>query len=265
MFLPALVLAAAAVLYTGCTRETKLKTKVYEKNVEAKLGDEGDDAISVKVKLEYPVEGAAPEVITKMTEAIIGHSVGNMDGVQSNVEKVVNDYVDITVDAYKETCQELIRIREEEEDGVFQGMLNWEDYVEGYFSGKHKNAISYIVYAYSYNGGAHGDEGEYAMVFDTATGNLITESDYFVPGYESELSQMLSAHLRESFEDPSDYESLFVKDIESNGNFMVSNKGVTYIYSPYEIGPHSLGTIRVTIPWEEVGGIVKESPTTKVN
>lgn len=103
------------------------------------------------------------------------------------------------------------------------------------------------------------------MVFDTATGNLITESDYFVPGYESELSQMLSAHLRESFEDPSDYESLFVKDIESNGNFMVSDKGVTYIYSPYEIGPHSLGTIRVTIPWEEVGGIVKESPTTKVN
>ena len=260
-----LAMLAVMVLYTGCNRDTRLKTKIYEKNVDVKLSEDSQDAISVKVKLEYPVEGATPEVLTKITEAIIGHSVGNMDGLESNIESVVNDYVDVTVDAYKETCQELIRIREEEDDGVFQGMLNWEDYVEGYFSGRHKNAMSYIVYAYSYNGGAHGDEGEYAMVFDLNTGDIISESDYFIPGYESELSQMLSAHLREAFLDPADYESLFMKDIESNGNFMVSDNGVSFIYSPYEIGPHSLGTIKVTIPWEEISGILKESPTKRVD
>ena len=261
-----LAILAAMVFLAGCNRETKLKTKVYEKSVEAKLSEDTEDAISVKVKLEYPVDGAAPEVLTKMTEAIIGHSVGNMEGgVESNIEKVVNDYVDVTVEAYKEACNELIRIREEEEDGVFQGMLSWEDYVEGYFAGSYKNAISYVVYAYSYDGGAHGDEGEYAMVFDKNTGNLLSEGDFFVPGYEYDLSQMLSAHLRESFADPSDYESLFMKDIESNGNFLVSSEGVVYIYSPYEIGPHSLGTIRVTIPWEEVNSIVKDSPTTRID
>lgn len=263
--LPVLVLSAAMVFLAGCNRETKLKTKVYEKNVEAKLSEDGQDAISVKVKLEYPVEGASPEVLSKMTEAIIGYTVGSMDGVDSNVEKVVNDYVDVTVEAYKDACRELIRIREQEEDGAYQGMLNWEDYVEGYFAGSHKNAISYIVYAYSYDGGAHGDEGEYAMVFDTKTGNLITEDDYFIPGYEYELSQMLSAHLREAFPDPDDYETLFMKDIESNGNFSVSDEGVTYIYSPYEIGPHSLGTIRVNIPWEEISAILKDSSTTRID
>ena len=263
--LPVLILSAAMVFLAGCTRETKLKTKVYEKDVEEKLTEEGQDVISVKVKIEYPVEGAAPEVLSKMTEAIIGYSVGSFEGVDSNVEKVVNDYVDVTVEAYREACQELIRIREQEEDGVYQGMLNWEDCVEGYFAGSHKNTISYIVYAYSYDGGAHGDEGEYAMVFDKKTGNLLTESDFFIPGYEDELSQMLSAHLREAFSDPADYETLFMKDIESNGNFSVSDEGVTYIYSPYEIGPSYLGTIRVNIPWEEISVILKDSSTTRID
>ena len=55
--------------------------------------------------------------------------------------------------------------------------------------------------------------------------------------------------------------ALFVKDIEPNGNFKVSSNGVTYIYGPYEIGPYYLGSIEVTVPWDELGTLVYDSPT----
>ena len=99
---------------------------------------------------------------------------------------------------------------------------------------------------------------EYVGFFDEKTGDVIDEESFFIPGYEVQLGSMLSSHLSDSMENEEDYEFLFVKDIEPNGNFKVSNAGVTYIYTPYEIGPYSLGTIQVTIPWEEVAPIVAE-------
>ena len=49
-----------------------------------------------------------------------------------------------------------------------------------------------------------------------------------------------------------------VKDIEPNGNFKLSEEGITYIYGQYEIGPYYLGIIKVTIPWDELGDLVRE-------
>ena len=45
---------------------------------------------------------------------------------------------------------------------------------------------------------------------------------------------------------------LFEKNIRPNGNFTVSDSGVTYIYNQYEIGPYVMGTIKVTVPWNEL-------------
>ena len=61
--------------------------------------------------------------------------------------------------------------------------------------------------------------------------------------------------------DEDSYNALFVKDIEPNGNFKVSDEGVIYIYGPYEIGPYYLGSIEVTVPWEELGTLVYDGPT----
>jgi len=36
---------------------------------------------------------------------------------------------------------------------------------------------------------------------------------------------------------------------------------VIYIYGPYEIGPYYLGSIEVTVPWEELGTLVYDGPT----
>ena len=50
---------------------------------------------------------------------------------------------------------------------------------------------------------------------------------------------------------------MFLKEIEPNGNFSISDKGVTYIYNHYEIAPYSMGIIRITIPWEDLNDIIR--------
>ena len=60
-----------------------------------------------------------------------------------------------------------------------------------------------------------------------------------------------------AFSNPEDYDALFIKDIEPNGNFLVSEEGITYVYGQYEIGPYSLGIIEVTLAWEELEGLLR--------
>ena len=51
---------------------------------------------------------------------------------------------------------------------------------------------------------------------------------------------------------------LFQNEITPNGNFTVSEKGITYTFNQYEIGPYALGIIGITIPWDEIDNIIKK-------
>ena len=253
-----LVMPVLLLLVAACHKDNKLQTKVYEQSASYALTEGAADSISVQVRLEYPVSGADPEVIDAMTRIIIGQALME-DGSRPDIAAAVQRYIDVTVADYRETNLPLYgKVREEELEGT---LLSWEDQVSGYFSGQHKDIISYDVYAYSFTGGAHGLAGDYVMNFNLKDGSLVGENEFFVPGYQEELAGLLTAHLRESMPDEDSYNALFVKDIEPNGNFKVSEEGVTYIYGPYEIGPYYLGSIEVTLPWEELGPLVYDSPT----
>ncbi len=253
-----LVMPVLLLLVAACHKDNKLQPKVYEQSASYALTEGAADSISVQVRLEYPVSGADPEVIDAMTRIIIGQALME-DGSRPDIAAAVQRYIDVTVADYRETNLPLYgKVREEELEGT---LLSWEDQVSGYFSGQHKDIISYDVYAYSFTGGAHGLAGDYVMNFNLKDGSLVGENEFFVPGYQEELAGLLTAHLRESMPDEDSYNALFVKDIEPNGNFKVSEEGVTYIYGPYEIGPYYLGSIEVTLPWEELGTLVYDSPT----
>ena len=80
-------------------------------------------------------------------------------------------------------------------------------------------------------------------------------NDFFQAGYRRGLSDLPSRTLPGSHVSPRDTSMLFVREIEPNGNFRVSEEGVTYIYNQYEIAPYVMGAIQVTVPWNELEGI----------
>ena len=168
------------------------------------------------------------------------------------IDKAASDYLQESLSQYE---AQMLAFKENHDEEWFGA--DWEDSIAGYFTGSYRGVSSYIVESYSYGGMAGGLEEISAINFNEKTGEVIPEDEYFRVGYYDDLSSVLSYHLEEdTFSSREDYDALFVKDIAPNGNFYLTEDGVTFIYSPLSLGPHSLGSIRVSIPWEEALSLV---------
>ncbi len=249
--------AAFAVVACG---ETDVKVNRANVHIEEALSPGRTDSVTVTVAAEYPAEGLSDTVVSSMCDIIVETAFGS-DYAGLEVQAAADKWAADFVDEYKKTNMELLAdIANDSEDDGIGPILNWGTEIQGYFSGRHGDVISYTVTNYVYEGGAHGSASEDAVNMDIKSGKQISEDDFFIPGYKEGLSSALTAHLRDAMPDQESYDALFVKDIEPNGNFKVSEQGVTYIYGQYEIGPYYLGIIKVTVPWDELGDLVREHP-----
>lgn len=257
----AAALVLTALLLSSCKSKTgsgsgALKTDEIEDASVVKLTADRDDVYNLSYKVEYPVSGVSDGVLQKMTDSIVEGVFGTSYAGMS-VSDAANAYQKDRSGEFLAENKELLEdaLSVEGLDDIVN--LSWDETIQGYFLPSYKGIASYIIYNYVYEGGAHGTTTEIPININMETGAIVEESDFFVPGYESVLGGMISSHLRDAVSSDEDYESLFMKDVEPNGNFSISTSGVTYIYQPYEIGPYSLDVIEVLIPWDEIAPWVK--------
>lgn len=246
-------MAAALLGLSACDRNEGFRTEVFECRESYALAEGSEDGLSLLIRIEYPVAGAAEETLDAIRSTISDHALGGPD-----LQEAARTYVDATVSVYRENAEDLLRWAAEE--GIGTAALNWEEQKIGSVYACFENYLSYDIFAYSFQGGAHGLSGNEALLFDLTDGHLVPEDEFFIPGFRDELAGLLTDRLYESMDDADAYEALFAKDIEPNGNFRISQAGVTYIYNPYSIGPYYLGTIEVTVPWEEVEPLLRGRP-----
>jgi len=249
--------AVAALLVMGCNC---LKTSTYENQVKVPLNTECPDSIDVQVSVEYPVKGAPEEVLKTMTASILTF-VFDLETDPEGVAATTDAYVKGRVDDYHNSLDDLWEEVKNNPDIGSQSMFSWYDYTNGYFTGRYRNFLSYIVECESYEGGAHGVISLAPVVLDRKTGLQVSEEEFFVDDYQDALAGALRDHLPEALDnDPDALDSVFEKDILPNGSFEVGKDGVTYYYQPYEIGPYMLGVIAVNIPWKEIEHLVRNKP-----
>ena len=248
-----LVLAAALSGLSACNRDEGLRTEVFERRESYALAEGQESSLSLHIRIEYPVAGAQEAALASICSTIAERTLGGPD-----LEEAARDYADAAVSLYRENAGDLLRWAEEE--GLGSTVLDWEEQRTGSVYACYGHLLSYDVFSYSFQGGAHGLSGHEALLFDLSDGRLLTENDFFIPGFRDEMSALLTARLYESMDDADAYDALFTKDIEPNGNFRVSQEGVTYVYNPYSIGPYYLGIVEVTVPWEEVEPLLAVQP-----
>ena len=247
------IMAAVAAACTGCLLSScngEFSSTTYNSEDSFPAAEGSEYALEVRISAEYPVSGLQKAALDNMdnvlTAALFGDEYAALDP-----EQAIEAYKADRAKEYRETNAPLIK----ESEGTPTASLNWSDYVTGKIGGTHKGILSYTVTGYTFTGGAHGMTVETALNFDMKTGTLLTEEDFFKEGYKDRLSGLLSSRLAESLENPSDTSMLFTQEIGPNGNFSIGEEGVTYIYNQYEIGPYSMGIIRVTVPWEDIEGM----------
>ena len=241
-FLPC---AAALLLVTGCN----LRTTTYSDEQATPLGEGQTDSLLQSVSIEYPVKGAKAEVLAKIEDGIL-NTVFDMEEIPGSVEETALRYEDNLKDEYFNEYEGL--------EGGF-GAKTWEDHVNGYFSGRYKQFLSYMVEIYSFRGGVHGINTMTPVVFDKNTGDVVPEEAFFADGYREPVAALLQAHLPEALE--GDEEALAaVSDpglVVPNGLYEVTKDGVTWYYQPYDIAPYYLGVISITVPWNELKPYVR--------
>ena len=241
-FLPC---AAALLLVAGCN----LRTTTYSDEQAIPLGEGQTDSLLQSVSIEYPVKGAKAEVLAKIEDGIL-NTVFDMEEIPGSVEETALRYEDNLKDEYFNEYEGL--------EGGF-GAKTWEDHVNGYFSGRYKQYLSYMVELYSDRGGAHGISTMTPVVFDKKTGEIVPEEAFFADGYREPVAALLQAHLPEALE--GDEEALAaVSDpglVVPNGLYEVTKDGVTWYYQPYVIAPFSVGVISISIPWNELKPYVR--------
>lgn len=252
-----LMFAGIALAAVACD-ENNVKVDKVNVNVSESLAPERSDSVKVSIDAEYPVGGLSDSVRTAICESIVETAFGS-DYAGLGVKEAADKWTADFITEYRQTNNELLDYLTDSDMEVSPA-INWSCDIQGYFSGRYKDVISYTVTNYVYEGGAHGSTSETSVNMDLKNGRQITEEDFFIPGYKEGLSSVLTAHLRDALPDQDSYEALFVKDIEPNGNFKVSEQGITYVYGQYEIGPYYLGIIKVTVPWDELGDLVREHP-----
>ncbi|MGM9735229.1 MAG: DUF3298 domain-containing protein [Candidatus Cryptobacteroides sp.] len=243
------IVLAAAILLAGCGNNPEVTFSTAEDEGTFELCEGCPATFTFSASIEYPDGGLDEETLRNMqenfAEAVFGEGMRTFDiraALERYREKSVENYRDSNLEGWEQYGKE----------GDWGASFTWEEYVSTRFLQRYGNMQSCIISRYGFTGGAHGMDAEDAIVFDLGTGDPVSEGDLFTDGWESRLAQALTAHLRDSFEDEETFNMLFVKEIEPNGNFFVTEQGITYIYGRYEIGPYVIGIVQVTVPWEEI-------------
>lgn len=275
-FIPLLGLLALVSLSSCEDRQPAVvSTTCYLDNGETPLSEDPDCDFSYDyfVKLEYPTAiSVCPDdeiekaVIDSITMFVLNSAFGE-EMVSRAIEGRIPGCKDLATKKNVVTRVAASVMRYNSKDYIKTNLplwyragdalsLSWTDSIESYFKGMRDSYISWIVYRSYYGGGAHGSDFEKCYTIDAETGERITEEKLFREGYREELTKRLSERAKELL--PANlYETLYTTEIEPNGNFFFSPKGMTWSYGRYEIAPFATGLIRIALPWDSVEDLIR--------
>lgn len=248
----ALMSAMAAISCTG-----GFESEEYGFSGSIALEEGRTDTLTVDIRMEYPAKGMSAQAMESLRDIITAEAFGNGycgKAPQEAIDAYASDYISTYRDENLELAESLA--------GENSMALSWGKYITGAFTGEMNMAdgdrlINYTVTDYSYTGGAHGMNTETNLVFDMKTGDQVLSEDIFTEESADILPGLLMKHVASAFDDPSGAEYLLVSEILPSDNFKVTEDGITFIYNPYEIAAYAAGTIRITIPWDELQDILR--------
>ncbi|MBO5836306.1 MAG: DUF3298 domain-containing protein [Oscillospiraceae bacterium] len=123
--------------------------------------------------------------------------------------------------------------------------------------------LSLIGEYIAYTGGAHAEIHNQTLNYDLLTGNRLSLSDILDssvnPDYICALVLKHLAGYKDLFDN---YEALvkdrFKDNVAHENDWFLTNEGLSFWFSRYEIAPYSAGSIPVSIPYSELTGILKD-------
>ncbi|MBN9483353.1 MAG: hypothetical protein BGO70_12800 [Bacteroidetes bacterium 43-93] len=110
-----------------------------------------------------------------------------------------------------------------------------------------------------YSGGAHGNYGVSYLNMDMQNKKLWKLEDIMTVD-SVKLQTILEKQARKAFDIPAGgklSDGLLTDRVMPNGNFYITNTGITFVYNPYEIAAYAYGIASFFIPYAEIKELLK--------
>lgn len=125
------------------------------------------------------------------------------------------------------------------------------------------NIFSFQVFNSSFTGGAHGNYTYSNYTIDLNTNTPIKQEDLFTEENMAQVNKMIYDKLRtyfgltneEKLEDAGVFNG---NEVIGNDNILIDDKGITWLFNPYEIAPYAAGAPTAFISFRELSFFLKE-------
>lgn len=220
---------------------------------------------NLQINFTFPVKYDNKEILKKVQQQFVSSYFGDSYETLSP-EEATAKYTEDYLNSYKELTDEYKAELAKADDTPVGAWFSYYEMSSDDIAYNQNNIISYTVNFENYTGGAHGAHSFTNHVINLKTGNLITEEDIFVDGYQEDLAQILVDRIakQNSLDDVKELENIgffSIDEIFPNGNFLIDDNGITYTYNEYEIAAYVVGATNVHLPYEEIQHLLKkESP-----
>lgn len=120
-------------------------------------------------------------------------------------------------------------------------------------------------------GGAHPHQWSQWLNFDFVTGRILEKDEVFHLEASADIEAMLLYKLiRMQAEEHPDMQVNSLEDLQNMGflqhtnmfipdNFLLSKRGLLFLFNRYDIAPYSAGEIVIEVPYEEIGHYLKNN------
>lgn len=196
----------------------------------------------------------------QIAEGLLGEGYAKDQPLPSGLEEQRNDYLT----EYKD---EMISLRDAGmldslagPDAFLSMSYNYNSSVQVYFNSPELLTVGYTDY--SYLGGAHGIFGTKVKSYDLNKQSVLELPDVLKPGYEQVMKTALERAVRIKYGLKNNQALdaiLFEKEIQANDNFGVTDKGIFFVYTPYEIAPYAAGEIELFVSFEQISEYVQDA------
>lgn len=242
-------------------------------NEQIKLLPDTPDSIpyaALSVHYVYPKSFREKADLKRLQQLFNEAVLGSADGTpQEAVNKCVANYSEI----YRtENTADFLQDKKEFPEGDISYKYMHSDATKNTIEYVNHSLLSFSVMTDVYKGGAHGVYIQTNTNINLNTLQTIKESDIFVAGYKKPLAEIIKQKLLEFAKEAfADYNHSNLKDfffkfdsISPNDNFLMTEKGLSYVYNVYEIAPYASGMFTVEIPYGELSALLKPDVLTEI-
>jgi len=125
------------------------------------------------------------------------------------------------------------------------------------------NYITLAEFNYSFTGGAHGNYGTTLVTINKKNSRTMQLSDVLNTKGISRLPAFLDKVARKQYEvennKPLDQNDFFVKKIVPSRNMYITDTGIGFLYTPYELRAYVDGEINLFVPFTELNSYLQTS------